>query len=76
MEFEDSLEKEQEQRIPNQKELEKELSEYLSKKYGDRIKIVSPLLFPQSDPKKKEEGGKRGAKKSGVPAFDMKPEEL
>ena len=76
MEFEDSLEKEQEQRIPNQKELEKELSEYLSKKYGDRIKIVSPLLFPQSEPKKKEEGGKRGAKKSGVPAFDMKPEEL
>ena len=76
MEFEDSLEKEQEQRIPNQKELEKELSEYLSKKYGDRIKIVSPLLFPQSDPKKKEEGGKRGAKKSAVPAFDMKPEEL
>ena len=76
MEFEDSLEKEQEQRIPNQKELEKVLSEYLSKKYGDRIKIVSPLLFPQSDPKKKEEGGKRGAKKSGVPAFDMKPEEL
>ena len=76
MEFEDSLEKEQEQRIPNQKELEKELSEYLSKKYGDRIKIVSPLLFPQSDPRKKEEGGKRGAKKSGVPAFDMKPEEL
>jgi len=76
MEFEDSLEKEQEQRIPNQKELEKELSEYLSKKYGDRIKIVSPLLFPQSEPKKKDEGGKGGAKKIGVPAFDMKPEEL
>ncbi|NVM24353.1 MAG: AAA family ATPase [Desulfobacterales bacterium] len=76
MEFEDSPEKEQEQRIPNQKELEKELSEYLSKKYGDRIKIVSPLLFPQSEPKKKEEGGKGGAMKSGVPAFDMKPEEL
>jgi len=44
MEFEDSLEKEQEQRIPNQKELEKELSEYLSKKYGDRIKIVLSLI--------------------------------
>ena len=48
MEFEDSLEreKEQDQKLPNQKELEKELSDYLSKKYGDRIKIVSPLLFP------------------------------
>jgi ATP-dependent Clp protease ATP-binding subunit ClpX len=78
MEFEDSLQKEkgQDQRIPSQKELEKELSEYLSKKYGDRIKIVSPILFPQSEPKKKEEGGKAGARKSGVPAFDMKPEEL
>jgi len=76
MGFEDSPEKEQEQRIPNQKELEKELSEYLSKKYGDRIKIVSPLLFPQSEPRKKEEGGKGSAMKSGAPAFDMKPEEL
>ena len=76
MEFEDNLEKEQEQKIPNQKELEKELSEYLSKKYGDRIKIISPILFPQSDPEKTDEGGKAGAKKDGVPAFDMKPEEL
>jgi ATP-dependent Clp protease ATP-binding subunit ClpX len=78
MESEYSLEEEkgQDQRIPTQKELEKELSEYLSKKYGDRIKIVSPLLFPQSDPRKKEEGGKGDLKKSGVPAFDMKPEEL
>jgi len=78
MESEYNLEEEkgQDQRIPSQKELEKELSEYLSKKYGDRIKIVSPLLFPQSDPRKKEEGGKGDLKKSGVPAFDMKPEEL
>jgi len=77
MEFEDSFKEEgQDQRIPSQKELEKELSDYLSKKYGDRIKIVSPLLFPQSEPKKKEEDGKTGIKKDGVPAFDMKPEEL
>jgi len=76
MDLTDSLEKEQQQRIPDQKELEKELSEYLSKKYGDRIKIVSPLLFPQSEPKKKGEDGKGGVRKSGVPAFDMKPEEL
>ena len=31
-------------KIPNQQELEEELSEYLSKKYGDRIKIISPLI--------------------------------
>ncbi|MBW2333971.1 MAG: ATPase, partial [Deltaproteobacteria bacterium] len=76
MEFEDNLKEEKEQKIPNQKELEKELSDYLSKKYGDRIKIISPILFPQGDPKKTDEGGKAGSKKPGVPAFDMKPEEL
>jgi ATP-dependent Clp protease ATP-binding subunit ClpX len=69
-------ERDQEQRIPSQKELEKELSDYLSKKYGDRIKIVSPMLFPQSDLKKTEEGGEDAGKKKGGPAFDMKPEEL
>jgi ATP-dependent Clp protease ATP-binding subunit ClpX len=78
MDSERSVDKErqQDQRIPSEKELEKELSEYLSKKYGDRIKIVSPLLFPQSEPKKKEEDGKRGIRKAGIPAFEMKPEEL
>ena len=69
-------EKGQDQKIPTQKELEKELSEYLSKKYGDRIKIVSPFLFPQGEPRKKGEGGKEDVKEDGVPAFDMKPEEL
>jgi len=75
MEHEDVIKKEEEQRIPNQKELERELSEYLSKKYGDRIKIVSPLLYPQSDPAKTEGKGKKNDKE-GSPSFDMKPEEL
>jgi hypothetical protein len=35
------------ERLPNQQELERELSEYLSKKYGNRIKIISPFLFPK-----------------------------
>jgi ATP-dependent Clp protease ATP-binding subunit ClpX len=78
MEHDRSLEKEkgEEQRIPSQKELEKELSDYLSKKYGDRIKIISPMLFPQSDPSRTEEEGRDSGKKKGVPAFDMRPEEL
>jgi ATP-dependent Clp protease ATP-binding subunit ClpX len=76
MEFEENLEKETEQKIPNQKELEKELSDYLSKKYGDRIKIISPILFPQSAPQKTGEGGKTSGRKESAPAFDMKPEEL
>ncbi len=78
MEFDSGLEKEkgQDQRIPSQKELEKELSDYLSKKYGDRIKIVSPMLFPQSEPRRTEQDGEDTERKRGVPAFDMKPEEL
>ena len=38
------------QKIPNQKELERELSDYLAKKYGDRVKIVSPFLVPKAAP--------------------------
>jgi endopeptidase Clp ATP-binding regulatory subunit ClpX len=62
--------------IPDQKELEKELSDYLSKKYGNRIKIVSPILFPKSAAEEGEEPESPGP--SGVERlhFDMKPEEL
>ncbi len=42
MDFEDKPEnrKDQDQKIPRHKELEKELRDYLSKKYGDRIKMI------------------------------------
>ena len=35
--------------LPDQKELEKEISDYLSKKYGRNVKIVSAGLFPMAD---------------------------
>ena len=62
-------------KIPNQKELEKELSEYLSKKYGDRIKIMSPFVVPkgQEDP---TEGDAADTETGGGVSFDMLPEEL
>ncbi|MBN1105914.1 MAG: AAA family ATPase [Deltaproteobacteria bacterium] len=63
------------EKLPNQKELEKELSEYLSKKYGNRIKIISPFLFPKGEEAATEEG-KGGEKKTKGPAMDMLPEEL
>ncbi|MBN1227648.1 MAG: AAA family ATPase [Deltaproteobacteria bacterium] len=75
MESEDVIKKEEEQKIPSQKELERELSDYLSKKYGDRIKIVSPLLYPQGDQEKTTGKNKKNDKEDG-PSFDMKPEEL
>jgi endopeptidase Clp ATP-binding regulatory subunit ClpX len=63
-------------KIPDQKELEKELNEYLGKKYGDRIRLVVPMLFPKAGTG--EAGGKKKKepKESEKPRFDMKPEEL
>ncbi len=62
-------------KIPDQKELEKELSEYLSKKYGGRIKIISPLVFPKSENESSDEvqGDFSGGREL---EFDMLPEEL
>ena len=62
-------------KLPDQKELEKELSDYLSKKYGNRIKIISPFLFPKAHEVSSDEGAS-GNKKGGVPSFEMLPEEL
>ncbi len=60
-------------KIPDQKELEKELSDYLTKKYGSRIKVISPYWVAKPD----TEG--RGTGKAGKFRhihFDLKPEEL
>ncbi|MGA2403825.1 MAG: ATPase, partial [Syntrophobacteraceae bacterium] len=60
--------------FPDQETLEKELSDYLSKKYGYRIKVISPMMAAEhtSDPSESEK------KPGGVDniRFDMKPEEL
>jgi len=63
------------EKLPNQKELEKELSDYLSKKYGNRIKIISPFVYPKAQEISTDEG-KPGEKKDPVINFDMLPEEL
>lgn len=61
--------------IPDQRELERELSDYLSKKYGNRVKIVSPFVFPRK--KEAQTGDERGTRGGGqLPLFDMLPEEL
>ncbi len=62
-------------KIPDQKELEKELSDYLSKKYGNRVKIISPLVFPKVDRISSDKSGKE-ADSGDLPPFDMLPEEL
>ncbi|MCP4681041.1 MAG: AAA domain-containing protein [Desulfobacterales bacterium] len=61
-------------KIPRQKELEKELSDYLSKKCGGRIKIISPLVFPRIDEAVDDGDDKAGSKDTLL--FDLLPEEL
>jgi ATP-dependent Clp protease ATP-binding subunit ClpX len=63
------------EKLPNQKELEKELSDYLSKKYGNRIKIISPFIFPKAQEIETDET-RSGEGKGSMGRFDMLPEEL
>ncbi len=69
--------KDSDSKVPDQKELEKELNEYLGKKYGDRIRLVVPMLFPkpQAEEVSKEEKELGEGKKKKI-HFDLKPEEL
>jgi len=65
--------KEHSEKIPDPKELEKEISEFLAKKFGGNVKIVSPMVLTQEAvPDKTKESGKSGQKIN----FDLKPEEL
>jgi ATP-dependent Clp protease ATP-binding subunit ClpX len=75
MESSKIYENEGNEKLPNQKELEKELSEYLSKKYGNRIKIISPFLFPKAQELDTDEI-KSEEKKASPANLDMLPEEL
>ncbi len=62
-------------RIPNQRELEKELGEYLSKKYGSRVKIISPFFIPKTEAEPTDDGIDT-AEPENLFSFDMLPEEL
>lgn len=59
--------------FPDQETLEKELSDYLSKKYGYRIKVISPMMSAQQ-----KDAPESKPKSGGIEniQFDMKPEEL
>ncbi|MCP4625345.1 MAG: AAA domain-containing protein [bacterium] len=61
------------EKIPNPKELEKEISKFLTQKFGENVKLVSPIVMPQEAmADKTKESGKPKPKIS----FDLKPEEL
>ena len=63
----------QRKEIPDPKELEKEIGEFLSKKFGDNVKIVTPMILPQEGAVDKVKAPPRQNKKIH---FDLKPEEL
>jgi len=62
-----------EKNIPDPKELEKEIGEFLSKKFGDNVKIVTPMVLPREDAVDTVKEPPRRKKEIN---FDLKPEEL
>ena len=67
-----------EEKFPSAKELEKEINDYLNKKYGKHLKFgMTPSFSPEPDPAKIKENSEKeptfGASKIN---FDIKPEEL
>jgi len=65
--------KEENEKIPDPKKIEKEISEFLTKKFGDSVKIISPLVLPQEETAEKDRRHSHTGK--GI-NFNMKPEEL
>ncbi|MBU1163257.1 MAG: AAA family ATPase, partial [Proteobacteria bacterium] len=65
--------KEHDEKIPNPREIEKEIGEFLSKRFGNTVKVVSPIVLPQEAPLDKAE---TPPKKEQELNFDLKPEDL
>jgi ATP-dependent Clp protease ATP-binding subunit ClpX len=63
---------EKHEKLPDPKEVEKEISEFLSEKFGGRVKLIAPMVIPQ-EASVDEEG--RPPRKKKID-FSLKPEEL
>ena len=65
--------KDHNEKIPDPKELEKEISAFLTKKFGENVKILSPMVMTrEATTDETKEAGKSRKKLH----FDLKPEEL
>jgi endopeptidase Clp ATP-binding regulatory subunit ClpX len=62
------------EKIPDPKELEKEIGEFLAKKFGNHVKIISPVVMPQ--PAEAVEKPKPAPRERKSIDFSLKPEEL
>lgn len=66
--------KEQNEKIPDPKELEKELGDFLSKKFGSSVKLATPIVMPHvSETPDIEKPPEKDKSKIN---FNLKPEEL
>jgi ATP-dependent Clp protease ATP-binding subunit ClpX len=61
------------EKIPNPKELEKEIGEFLSKKFGNNVKIISPVVMTPQTAVDRVDGPSKRVHQIN---FDLKPEEL
>jgi endopeptidase Clp ATP-binding regulatory subunit ClpX len=61
------------EKIPSPKELEKELSDFLTKKFGDNVKLTTPIILPHEGV---SEGTEQTASRPFEINFHLKPEEL
>ncbi len=61
------------EKIPSPKEIEKEINDFLSKRFGGNVKMVSPLVVPQESHVEKVEEPTQKKRKIN---FDLKPEDL
>ncbi|WP_155320196.1 AAA family ATPase [Desulfosarcina alkanivorans] len=61
------------EKIPDPKELEKELGDFLAKKFGGSVKLATPIVLPQAG----ESDSKEPPPKKGKTInFDLKPQDL
>lgn len=61
------------EKIPTPKELEKEIGEFLSRKFGSNVKMISPVVMTQQET---SDTGPEPPKPEKKFRFDLKPEEL
>ena len=64
---------ERSEKIPDLKEIEKEISDVLAKKFGSHVKLLSPMILPQEAEADKTKAPSREKKPV---TFNLKPEEL
>ena len=61
------------EKIPDPKELEKELGDFLAKKFGGSVKLATPIVMPQAA---ESDEGQPPPKNRKTITFDFKPQDL